>query len=611
MNSTTRKKPFSSKKKKEQLKLKREKNRAQGDKWADSDDESATNNKNIPHNCRRRLNEQPVQESATYNPNRYRLHFQREPRDEIDRRKKIAQLPLEKLSEESLEIPIEQIYRPGSVLDMPVRPAWTYSMTKEQLEKQEQTYFNSYLDKIFANYEANSLSYFEMNLETWRQLWRTIEICDIILMIVDVRFAVLHFSPALYDNVTRVNNKPLIIILNKIDLVPPSLVIAVKDYFSKKFPQLHILTYTSYPKDLSTTREDFDNYQVMARIVRRKNYYAIGPLALFECISSIVGSRIDLSSWKQHIQQCMNDEMIDNQLKHENIDVSPLTNINKTANHITLGFTGYPNVGKSSILNSIVGHKVVSVSRTPGHTKHFQTIHLTPTVRLCDCPGLVFPSFVERPLQILAGIYPIAQVQEPYTPVGYLAQWLPMIKLLKLDKLEQEIPKYSAMDICEAWSIKRGFLTAKACRPDVYRAANHILRLALDGRINLYLRPPGFTADKQRYLSDPRAIELEHQIKLAVDKQKLPDSSVSGGDDSEAFPASDDHQLASRSASTTDYGADDVEDVNRFTHLNRDDDDDDKEQLKLVKNTRRRARRKSSNSNQHNDEDEEEGEVDG
>ncbi|CAF5190810.1 unnamed protein product [Rotaria magnacalcarata] len=70
MNSTTRKKPFSSKKKKEQLKLKREKIRAQGDKWADSDDESATNNKNIPHNCRRRLNEQPVQESATYNPNR-------------------------------------------------------------------------------------------------------------------------------------------------------------------------------------------------------------------------------------------------------------------------------------------------------------------------------------------------------------------------------------------------------------------------------------------------------------------------------------------------------------------------------------------------------------
>jgi len=73
---------------------------------------------------------------------RYRLHFQRDSRDEIERRKKLAQLPIEKLSEESLEIPIEQIYRPGSALDMPVRPPWTYEMSKEQLEQQEKTYFN-------------------------------------------------------------------------------------------------------------------------------------------------------------------------------------------------------------------------------------------------------------------------------------------------------------------------------------------------------------------------------------------------------------------------------------------------------------------------------------
>ena len=55
--------------------------------------------------------------------------------------------------------------------------------------------------------------------------------------------------------------------------------------------------------------------------------------------------------------------------------------------------------------------------------------------------------------QILAGIYPIAQLQEPYTPVGYLAQWLPVVKILKLDKLEQETPKYSALDICEGRSL--------------------------------------------------------------------------------------------------------------------------------------------------------------
>ena len=44
--------------------------------------------------------------------------------------------------------------------------------------------------------------------------------------------------------------------------------------------------------------------------------------------------------------------------------------------------------------------QMVSTSRTPGHTKHFQTIFLTHSIRLCDCPGLVFPSLVNRQLQV-------------------------------------------------------------------------------------------------------------------------------------------------------------------------------------------------------------------
>ena len=47
--------------------------------------------------------------------------------------------------------------------------------------------------------------------------------------------------------------------------------------------------------------------------------------------------------------------------------------------------------------------QVVSTSRTPGHTKHFQTIFLTANVRLCDCPGLVFPSVVGKQLQVCFG----------------------------------------------------------------------------------------------------------------------------------------------------------------------------------------------------------------
>lgn len=94
-------------------------------------------------------------------------------------------------------------------------------------------------------YKENQLSYFELNLETWRQLWRVLEISDIILLIVDIRFPALHFSPKFYEYCTQALQKDVILILNKIDLVPTSLVVAWKLYFETKYPNLHIILFSS------------------------------------------------------------------------------------------------------------------------------------------------------------------------------------------------------------------------------------------------------------------------------------------------------------------------------------------------------------------------------
>jgi hypothetical protein len=56
-----------------------------------------------------------------------------------------------------------------------------------------------------------------------------------------------------------------------------------------------------------------------------------------------------------------------------------------------------------------------------------------------------------------------------------------------------EIPMVSGF---LAWAEKRQYFTAKAARPDVYRAANSILRLAVEGRLCMAMKPPNYTADR-------------------------------------------------------------------------------------------------------------------
>ncbi len=68
-------------------------------------------------------------------------------------------------SQAELEVGVEEVYQPGSALDMPQRPPWSYSMSKAQLQEVEEKHLQDYLKKIYSNYRPSQLSYFEHNLE--------------------------------------------------------------------------------------------------------------------------------------------------------------------------------------------------------------------------------------------------------------------------------------------------------------------------------------------------------------------------------------------------------------------------------------------------------------
>lgn len=89
-----------------------------------------------------------------------------------------------------------------------------------------------------------------------------------------------------------------------------------------------------------------------------------------------------------------------------------------------VGTVGYPNVGKSSLINVLCGRKRVGVAAMPGKTKHFQTLLLEGDERelcLVDCPGLVFPSFANSKAEMYCcGVLPIQTITEYMSPINLI-----------------------------------------------------------------------------------------------------------------------------------------------------------------------------------------------
>ncbi|XP_036299865.1 large subunit GTPase 1 homolog isoform X3 [Pipistrellus kuhlii] len=178
--------------------------------------------------------------------------------------------------------------------------------------------------------------------------------------------------------------------------------------------------------------------------------------------------------------------------------------------HLTVGLVGYPNVGKSSTINTIMGNKKVSVSATPGHTKHFQTLFVEPGLCLCDCPGLVMPSFVSTKAEMICnGILPIDQMRDHIPPISLVCQNIPRhvleatygINIIKPREDEDPHRPPTSEELLTAYGYMRGFMTAHG-QPDQPRSARYILKDYVNGKLLYCHPPPG---------RDPLTFQYQHQ----------------------------------------------------------------------------------------------------
>lgn len=184
---------------------------------------------------------------------------------------------------------------------------------------------------------------------------------------------------------------------------------------------------------------------------------------------------------------------------------------------ISVGFIGYPNVGKSSIINTLRAEKVCRTAPIPGETKVWQYVTLMRRIFLVDCPGVVYNVGDSEADSVLKGVVRLEKLK---TPVDYVKH-----------VLERSKPEY----VCRQYDMESfdredhiGFLEKMATRygrllkggePDIHTCAIMVLHDWQMGKIPYFTPPPKRDHPKSTGVSLDE--EVEGEVSALQPSQKM------------------------------------------------------------------------------------------
>jgi len=274
-----------------------------------------------------------------------------------------------------------------------------------------------------------------------RELKKVVDSADVLLQVLDCRDPIgSRIHQTLEEIILSKSDKRMVLVLNKIDLVPKEVVSRWLTVLRRSHPAIAIKA----TNDAASRKEDADKNATTSNVPVGMD----GLLQLLKNYARTGGGN------------------------------------GKAKTTISVGIIGYPNVGKSSIINALKRCRAVGVSPRPGFTTSMQEVVLDRNVRLLDSPGVVF----DDSSALLGNCVDADSIEDPIPPVDALLKRCNPNSLV----MTYNIPAFPPGDTMTflAMVAKSYGRVLKGGIPDKIGAARAVLKDWNQGKIPYYTIPP-------------------------------------------------------------------------------------------------------------------------
>nr|XP_057911332.1 guanine nucleotide-binding protein-like 3 [Doryrhamphus excisus] len=296
------------------------------------------------------------------------------------------------------------------------------------------------------------------------QVNRVIDAADVVIEVLDARDPLGCRCPQLEEAVLqRAGNKKLLLVLTKIDLVPKANVELWIQRLQQEFPVV------AFKASLPVSRKTANKKRRLGAsneiLDQSRGAACFGNAVLTELLTSYAASKPEGST-------------------------------------LRVGIVGFPNVGKSSLINCLKGSPVCIAGVERGITKTMQEVHVLSNVNLLDSPGiLACPSNAAASLALRS-----LQVEEGEEKVQEAVRTL----LKQCDKSQVMLQYYvanyrNAVEFLTLFAQKRGFLQ-KGGVPNLAQAASVFLDDWTGPKLSYHCKP--LNSSLPIYMSDAVVTEM-------------------------------------------------------------------------------------------------------